>query len=323
MKSTAGSGSAAAAREFLQRHGLAPHRERGQNFLWDEQLAAKLVRLAGVRAEDAVLEVGTGLGILTRALAAQARRVATLEVDAGLVRALRAESALPREVALHHADALEQDLAGLAAALGPPVRVVANLPFSAAAPLLRVFLGMAPLLEGWGVTVQREMAARIGAAPGERGYGSLAVLHAWLARPGPRLDLHPRCFYPVPRVTSTFLTLTPRPPAPSAGHAEPHTRPPSATPRAGPPSTTPPADPPSAAPSAGPPSAAELPRLEALLRAGFAHRRKTLANSLAHAAGLNPAEVRRRLAQHGLPPAARAQQLSPATWLSLARTILG
>ncbi|MDD9800935.1 MAG: 16S rRNA (adenine(1518)-N(6)/adenine(1519)-N(6))-dimethyltransferase RsmA [Deltaproteobacteria bacterium] len=305
MKSTAGSGSAAAAREFLQRHGLAPHRERGQNFLWDEQLAAKLVRLAGVRAEDAVLEVGTGLGILTRALAAQARRVATLEVDAGLVRALRAESALPREVALHHADALEQDLAGLAAALGPPVRVVANLPFSAAAPLLRVFLGMAPLLEGWGVTVQREMAARIGAAPGERGYGSLAVLHAWLARPGPRLDLHPRCFYPVPRVTSTFLTLTPRPPAPSAGHAEPHTSPPSAAPRA------------------GPPSAAELPRLEALLRAGFAHRRKTLANSLAHAAGLNPAEVRRRLAQHGLPPAARAQQLSPATWLSLARTIPG
>ena len=305
MKSTAGSGSAAAAREFLQRHGLAPHRERGQNFLWDEQLAAKLVRLAGVRAEDAVLEVGTGLGILTRALAAQARRVATLEVDAGLVRALRAESALPREVALHHADALEQDLAGLAAALGPPVRVVANLPFSAAAPLLRVFLGMAPLLEGWGVTVQREMAARIGAAPGERGYGSLAVLHAWLARPGPRLDLHPRCFYPVPRVTSTFLTLTPRPPAPSAGHAEPHTSPPSAAPRA------------------GPPSAAELPRLEALLRAGFAHRRKTLANSLAHAAGLNPAEVRRRLSQHGLPPAARAQQLSPATWLSLARTIPG
>lgn len=220
MKSTAGSGSAAAAREFLQRHGLAPHRERGQNFLWDEQLAAKLVRLAGVRAEDAVLEVGTGLGILTRALAAQARRVATLEVDAGLVRALRAESALPREVALHHADALEQDLAGLAAALGPPVRVVANLPFSAAAPLLRVFLGMAPLLEGWGVTVQREMAARIGAAPGERGYGSLAVLHAWLARPGPRLDLHPRCFYPVPRVTSTFLTLTPRP-APRLALARP------------------------------------------------------------------------------------------------------
>lgn len=291
MKSTAGSGSAAAARGFLRRHGLAPHRERGQNFLWDEQLAAKLVRLAGVRAEDAVLEVGTGLGILTRALAARARRVATLEVDAGLVRALRAESALPREVKLLHADALEQDLAGLAANLGPPVRVVANLPFSAAAPLLRVFLGMAPLLEGWGVTVQREMAARISAAPGERGYGSLAVLHAWLTRPGPRLDLHPRCFHPVPRVTSTFLTLTPRRPATSA------------------------------APRAAPPSAAELPRLEALLRAGFAHRRKTLANSLSHAAGLNPAQVRRHLARHGLPPAARAQQLTPPTWLSLARTL--
>lgn len=299
MTPSAASGSAAAARAFLQRHGLAPHRERGQNFLWDEQLAAKLVRLAGVRAEDAVLEVGTGLGILTRALAARARRVATLEVDAGLVRALRAESALPREVKLHHADALEQDLAGLAAELGPPVRVVANLPFSAAAPLLRVFLGMAPLLEGWGVTVQREMAARISAAPGERGYGSLAVLHAWLTHPGPRQDLHPRCFHPVPRVTSTFLTLTPR-------------RPPAA-PRTGPPRT---------GSRAAPPSAAELPRLEALLRAGFAHRRKTLANSLSHAAGLNPAQVRHHLAQHRLPPATRAQQLPPPTWLSLARSLL-
>jgi len=242
-----------------------------------------------------------------------------LEVDAGLVRALRAERALPREVKLHHADALEWDLAGLAAELGPPVRVVANLPFSAAAPLLRVFLGMAPLLEGWGVTVQREMAARISAAPGERGYGSLAVLHAWLARPGPRLDLHPRCFHPAPRVTSTFLTLTPRPAPPATPPTAARSI---APPRAAESHTAPPAAHRAAEPHIAPPAAAELPRLEALLRAGFAHRRKTLANSLAHAAGLDPAQVRRHLARHGLPPAARAQQLPPATWLSLARTLL-
>ena len=98
--------SASRARAFLEQHGLAAHRDRGQNFLHDERQAERLVTLAGVTPEEGVIEIGTGLGMLTRVLAAHARRVETIEIDAGLVRALEA-TGLPANVRLHHADALE------------------------------------------------------------------------------------------------------------------------------------------------------------------------------------------------------------------------
>ena len=88
------------AQAFLDRHGLAPSRDRGQNFLHDDRLAEKLVATAGVTPDDAVLEIGTGLGILTRALAPAARRVRTIEIDRGLVRGLTEESLLPESVEL-------------------------------------------------------------------------------------------------------------------------------------------------------------------------------------------------------------------------------
>jgi len=238
-------------RAWLDRHGLAPHRSRGQNFLVDDQMAAKLVRLAGVEPGDRVIEIGTGLGLLTHALADSAARVVSIEIDAGLVRALRAEATLPDNVELIHADALECDLAALAAADDAPLRVVANLPYAVASPLLRRLLDLSDRLTSWSVMVQREVAERIAAGPGEPGYGSFAVLHAWCAEAKRGLDLHPRCFYPVPRVVSRFLQLTP---------------------------------------CAGPrPGAAELARLEPFLRGAFAHRRKTLRGALRAAGVSDPA----------------------------------
>ena len=87
--------NAGGARAVLARHGLVARRDLGQNFLVDEALARKLVTLSGVGSDDTVIEVGTGLGILTRALSRSARRIVTFEVDAGLVEAVRAEGGLP------------------------------------------------------------------------------------------------------------------------------------------------------------------------------------------------------------------------------------
>ena len=109
-------------RAFLERHGLLARRDLGQNFLCDEGLAVRLVSLAGVEPGDSVLEIGTGLGCLTRALAERASCVVTLEVDAGLVRALRAEGCLPGNVELLHADVLRSDLGRPVA--GCPARVM-------------------------------------------------------------------------------------------------------------------------------------------------------------------------------------------------------
>jgi 16S rRNA (adenine1518-N6/adenine1519-N6)-dimethyltransferase len=274
--------SAEQARAFLARHGLAAHRDRGQNFLHDEAVARRLVALAGVRPEDGVLEIGTGLGMLTRALAERARRVETIEVDAGLVRAL-AEAGLPPNVRLHHADALDLELAALVAALGRPSRIVANLPYSVATPLLRRFLDLRTAVEGVAVMVQREVAARLRAGPGSRDYGSLSVLFHWGMTQGEAVDLPPSCFHPAPRVTSTFLCMSPRSDLLAAG---------------------------------------ELPALEGVLRAGFAHRRKTLVNSLARAADIDAGRTTAALRELGLDARVRAERLLPEQWLALARRLL-
>jgi 16S rRNA (adenine1518-N6/adenine1519-N6)-dimethyltransferase len=271
-------------RALLERHGLAARKDLGQNFLADERVAAKLAALAEVGPDDTVLEIGCGLGVLTRAVAARARSVVALEIDAGLVRAVRAEGLLPANAALEHADALEVDLAARLAAEPPPRRVVANLPYAAASPILRRLLDAAPLLAGWSVMLQREVAARLLARPGARDYGSLAVLHQLCARVERALDVHPRCFWPVPQVVSSFVLLSPRPDAPDA---------------------------------------AELARVERLARAGFAHRRKTLANSLRDAGAAAPAlaAAAARLPALGVAPGARAETLAPETWRALAAAL--
>jgi len=276
-------------RAFLEAHGLAARRDLGQNFLHDERIAEKLVRIAAVGREDWVVEIGTGLGTLTRALAARARRVITVEIDSGIVRALRREALLPANAELIHADALQLDLDQLIGDAPGPVRIVGNLPYAVASPLLRRMLDWRERLASWSVMVQKEVAGRLLAATGAREYGSLTVLHQLVATVEIGLDLHPRCFYPVPRVTSTFLHLTPR-----------------------------------AETSLG---AGELGMVENVVRAAFAHRRKTIVNSLRAAAStatgtpLAPERVAETLAGQGIDRRARAQSLSPEQWLGVARAL--
>jgi len=277
--------NATAVRDVLARHGLALHRDRGQNFLIDAALAEKLVTLARVGPEDAVVEIGTGLGILTRALAARARRVATIEVDAGLVRALRAETLLPPAVELVHADALEVDLTALVHRLGPSVRVVANLPYAISAPLLRRLLDLRGALVDWSVMLQRDVADRLLAAPGGRDYGSLSVLHQLVVSIERTHQLGAGCFYPAPKVRSAFLRMVP--------HARPCL------------------------------GEGELASVERVVRAAFSTRRKMLVNALRGAGigrdgELSPADA---LARAGVPPGVRAETLRPEQFLALSRAL--
>jgi 16S rRNA (adenine1518-N6/adenine1519-N6)-dimethyltransferase len=276
-------------RSVLERHGLRPRKDLGQNFLADARVAEKLVTQAGVGGEDFVLEIGCGLGVLTRALAARARRVVAVEVDAGLVRAVRAEGALPPGAELVHGDALEVDLRALLEAEPAPRRVVANLPYVVSSPLLRRLLDLRELLAGWAVMIQREVGERLLAPVGSRDYGSLTVLHRLTARVSRAQDVSPQCFWPMPQVVSTFLRIEPLADAPSA---------------------------------------ADLGRVERVARDGFAHRRKTLWNSFRDAAaarGAPPAETEAALARAlsavGIAPESRAESIPPEAWLALARAL--
>ena len=277
-------------RELLDRHGLHLSRDLGQNFLTDADLALDLARRAGAREGDFVIEVGTGLGVLTRAIASLADRVRTVEVDSGLVRALEAESLLPENVELVHADAREIDWPGWIEAAGAPVRLIANLPYSVATPLLRTLLDLRHALEDWSVMIQAEVAERLVAQPGERAYGSLTVLHALVADVDTIAKVAPGRFFPQPKVDSSFVRVWPRPSSPL--------------------------------------EAGELERVERLARAAFGQRRKRVTNGLARIAerafpdldkpGRREA-LEATLEKAGIDSGLRPERIEPEAWLALAR----
>jgi 16S rRNA (adenine1518-N6/adenine1519-N6)-dimethyltransferase len=277
---------ASEVRRLLARHGLAPNRELGQSFLVDAALAARLVELAGVEPDDRVIEIGAGLGALTRALADRGARVWSLEVDAGLVRALRAEALLPAGVELIHADALEFDLESLVRRVGSPARVVANLPYSISAPALRRLLDLRSLLVDWSVMLQKEVALRVLASAGSRDYGSLAVLHHLTVDVTRTLELAPAHFHPPPKVRSLFLRMVPR--------------------------------------AAGNVGEGELEAIERVVRAAFSKRRKTIANALRGPAGealWSAARVRAALEESGIEAGERAERVPAERFLALARAL--
>ncbi len=163
---------------------------------------------------DAALEIGPGLGQLTRALAAVARRTLALEVDRGLFELLGREGELPATVEVRLADALEADLPALGAELTPPVVLVGNLPYSIAGRLLGQVLVPDTPFRKIGCMLQRELADRVLAEPGTAEYGTLSVYARLWFRGERLLELSREEFSPRPKVRSTFLALTPRQAAP-------------------------------------------------------------------------------------------------------------
>lgn len=276
-------------REVLQRHGLHLRRGLGQNFLVEDGIADRLAVASGASAGDAVIEIGTGLGVLTRALAPRVAEVVTVEIDSGLVAALHAENALPANVRLIHADALDLDLretiVGLAEG-GRPVRLVANLPYSVASPLLRRLLDLRDLLVDWSVMLQREMAVRLVADVGTRDYSSLTVLHRLTVDVAREVELKPGCFFPAPKVASSFVRMFPLPQCPLRD--------------------------------------GELPEVERVVRAVFNQRRKTILNGL-RGGGLPLSGDRDALVaaleRAGIEPGQRAEQVAPEGLLALAREL--
>ncbi len=201
-------------REVIARHGLSARRALGQHFLLDENLAARIVRAAGDLAGRHVIEVGPGPGGLTRALlASDCAGVTAIEIDARAAAAIRdLIEAFPDRLHLIEADARSVDPAALTPA---PRRIIANLPYNIATPLLIGWLRRARDFEAMTLMFQREVAERICAAPGSAEYGRLAVLVQWLCDARIALRLPPAAFVPPPKVCSAVVALAPHPHQPS------------------------------------------------------------------------------------------------------------
>lgn len=201
-------------RELLDARGIRPSKALGQNFLIDANLVRRLVEASGVGPGDTVLEVGPGTGTLTAELLARGCRVVAVELDDELCDLLLETLGLehPDRLALIRGDALasKRELNPDAArALGDgPFRLVANLPYQAATPLILTLLADHPRCAGLFVTIQREVADRLTAGPGDGAYGAISVVAGCTARSKRLAVLPPECFWPRPGVTSAMIGLT-------------------------------------------------------------------------------------------------------------------
>jgi 16S rRNA (adenine1518-N6/adenine1519-N6)-dimethyltransferase len=313
--------------ERMRRFGVRPDHDLGQNFLIDSNILGVIARAAELAPQDVVLEVGGGLGVLSEYLAERAAYVHVVEVDERLREALCDATDAHANVCVHWADAMTIDLR----ALDPrPGKVVANLPYGVAASVLLRSIEELPSVSTWVAMVQREVGERLAAAPvgggraglhkgGRAGlskgaYGVPSVL-AQLACEVQVVRVIPRTvFHPIPKVDSVLVRMRRRRPR---GHDA----------RAGAGAGV--------SAGAGGEEAAEppgvSPSLRALVAGAFAHRRKTLAGSLALAQA--PAgwegdgrarsreQVRDALEKLGHPADVRAERLAPEDFRALARLL--
>jgi 16S rRNA (adenine1518-N6/adenine1519-N6)-dimethyltransferase len=183
---------------------VTPKKALGQHFLVDRNVLGVIERLAGLAADDVVLEVGPGLGVLTTFLADRVRHVHAIEIDCTLADALGDALQGRRNVDLVFGDALRVDLGAL---VPSPAKLVANLPYNVATPLVAETLTDAPGLTRWCVMVQREVADRFFAEPGTKAYGAVSVLVRLHARRTGFRPVSRTVFRPPPKVDSALVAF--------------------------------------------------------------------------------------------------------------------
>lgn len=199
-------------RDVIEAHGLRAKKELGQNFLCDLNLTGRIARVAGRLDECTVIEVGPGPGGLTRALLAEgARKVIAIERDERALPALaEISAAYPDRLEVISGDALEVDYAELA---DGPIKIIANLPYNIATPLLTGWLASAPwppYFQSLTLMFQKEVAERIVAGPGSKKFGRLSVLAGWRTEARMAFNVDKSAFTPAPKVTSTIVHLVPK-----------------------------------------------------------------------------------------------------------------
>jgi 16S rRNA (adenine1518-N6/adenine1519-N6)-dimethyltransferase len=251
---------------------VLPKKSLGQHFLVDRNILGVIGRLAALESDDVVLEIGPGLGVLTGFLADRVARVHAVELDRTLELSLNNTLGTRDNVTLTWADALRLDVR----ALDPlPTKLVSNLPYNIATPLVVETLEHASSIDTWCVMVQREVADRLFAVPRTKAYGAVSVLVQLAARRTGFHPVPPTVFRPRPRVESALVAFV-RDPVAAIGD------------------------------------------VRAVVEASFAHRRKTLSNSIATVGLASRADAAEALATLSRPPTTRAEELAPEEFVALA-----
>lgn len=269
-------------KQILARHGLRPKKDWGQNFLGDESVLSDIAEVCRLGPGETVVELGAGLGHLTRALAATGAKVVAIERDRDLVKVLQEElKALPN-VRIEAANAAQLDFEAVA---GAPRPVVAgNLPYQLSSPILFEVLEQRARVKRAVFLLQKEVAERIAAPPGGRDYGLLSVLLQAFAHVEVAFEVHAHRFHPPPKVDSAVVVVEIL-----------------AKPRA---------------------EVRDVARYTRVVKAAFAQRRKTLLNSLKSGKLVeDAAQLVAALQKAGIDGQRRAETLTPQEFASLEREL--
>jgi 16S rRNA (adenine1518-N6/adenine1519-N6)-dimethyltransferase len=254
---------------------VSPKKSLGQHFLVDRNILEVIGRLSELDRADVVLEIGPGSGVLTVYLADRVRHVHAVEVDRSLEEPLLGALGSHANVELHWGDALELDVA----TVDPlPTKLVANLPYNVATPIVIETLEHAPSLVRWCVMVQREIADRFFAVPRSKSYGAVSVLVQLCARRVGYHPVSPAVFRPRPNVDSALVAFV-RTSVDGGFGARP------------------------------------------VIEAAFAHRRKTVSNSIALTGYATRPRTEAALVAIGRSERARAEELEPAEFVALAHEL--
>lgn len=271
---------------LLKAHRLIAKKQLGQNFLGDPGIARQIVRLARLEADDAVVEVGAGLGMLTTAIASVARRVWAIETDGRLLDLLKSELARAslENVVVIKADILGLRLTPFEADAGGPLVVMGNLPYHLSSQILVSLIEQRASVERAILMFQKEMAERLVAPPGKKTYGRLTAMIGYCARVKALKDYPARHFFPRPKIDSSVVEIRFR-----------------ATPVA---------------------EALDETFLFQTIKAAFAQRRKTLKNALMGSfLKPGPVAVKIALTAAGIDPQRRAETLNAVEFVRLSNAL--
>ena len=270
--------------EIIQKYQFAFQKKFGQNFLIDQHVLEKIIRAAGVKEDDMVLEIGPGIGTMTQYLAENAGKVVAVEIDKNLIPILKETLAGYDNVTVINEDILKLDIKALAQEYnqGRPIKVVANLPYYITTPIIMGLFESGVPIDNITVMVQKEVADRMQAGPGTKDYGALSLAVQYYAEPYIAANVPPNCFIPRPNVGSAVIRLTR------------HDKPPVET--------------------------ADPSLMFDLIRASFNQRRKTLQNGLNNAQNLSftKEQIGSAIESMGLPATVRGEALTLEQFAGLA-----
>ncbi len=270
---------------LLTRHGFRFSKSMGQNFLIEDWVPREIAKASGAGPGAGVLEVGPGIGPLTRELAGRADKVVSVELDTALLPILAETLRDCPKAEVIWGDILKTDIPVLAGEKfqGLTPIACANLPYNITTPAITALIE-AHCFSAITVMIQREVAKRICAAPGTADYGAFSVYCQYHTSPEYLFEVPPDCFIPAPKVTSAVVRMEPRP---------------------------------------APPEVDDPAHFFRVVKAAFALRRKTLLNSLSAGLGGQREEIAQAIAACGLPPDVRGERLSIPQFAQLSRRLRG